>query len=210
MEMEEEGEKFGYARCSTLAQDAGYEIKVLMEKGVPRENIYIEYISGGKTRDQRVEYDKLMNILEQNPKSDLYATDLTRIARNNQDIIDLISFVQEHHLKLVVGDFVVSCKEKELDPISEVIIMVLGVFATFDLKLKHQHIKWGIAQRKEKGLPMGRPVKTKEMLEDDPKFLKYYLQWKQHLINLSEMQRLLGVNSRTTVYNWIRIYEGKN
>lgn len=203
----EESKKFGYARCSTLAQDVGYEIKALVEKGVPRENIYIEYISGGKTRDQRVEYDKLMKVLEENPRSELYATDLTRIARNNKDVYELVEFVQKHSLKLDIGTFVVSCKDKALDPISEVIIMVLGIFATFDLKLKHQQICLGISERKSKGLPMGRPIKTREMLEDDPKFLKYYLQWKQHLISLSEMQRLLGVKSRTTVYSWIKIYE---
>ena len=80
---------FGYARCSTQHQDAIYEINELVKLGVKRENIYIEYISGGKTRDERPEYDKLMRKLEENPGSILISTDFTRLARNNLDIYNL-------------------------------------------------------------------------------------------------------------------------
>ena len=80
---------FGYARCSTQHQDTIYEINELIKLGVKRENIYIEYISGGKTRDERPEYDKLMRKLEENPGSILISTDFTRLARNNLDIYNL-------------------------------------------------------------------------------------------------------------------------
>lgn len=200
----QDNDKYGYARCSTLAQDAEYELKVLMEKGVPRENIYIEYVSGGKTRDQRVEYDKLMKVLEQNPGSELYATDLTRIARNNKDVYELVEFIQKNHLKLDIGSFVVSCKDKEIDPISEVIIMVLGIFATFDLKLKHQQIFNGLAQAKATGKRLGAPNKTKDKIDDQ--FYKYYAQYKNKQINLTELSKLSG-RSRQTCYNLIKLIE---
>ena len=53
-------------------------------------------------------------------------------------------------------------------------------------------------------------LETKEDLENNPQFLKYYMKWKRKEITLSEMQRLLGVKSRTTCYNWIKLIEKGN
>ena len=50
-------------------------------------------------------------------------------------------------------------------------------------------------------------VELKEDLENNPQFLKYYMKWKRKEITLCEMQRLLGVKSRTTCYNWIKLIE---
>ena len=36
-----ENKKYGFARCSTKKQDVAYEIKSLVDQGVPRENIFI-------------------------------------------------------------------------------------------------------------------------------------------------------------------------
>ena len=99
----EESIMFGYARCSTQHQDAIYEINELVKLGVKRENIYIEYISGGKTRDERPEYDKLMRKLEENPGSILISTDFTRLARNNLDIYNLTKDMEK--LKFLINIF---------------------------------------------------------------------------------------------------------
>ena len=61
--MKIENKKFGYARCSTTKQDVSYCLKYLLDRGVPRNHIYIEYISGTKTRNERPEFDKLMTVL---------------------------------------------------------------------------------------------------------------------------------------------------
>ena len=37
---------YGIARCSTNKQDVQYEITELVKKGVPKQNIFIEYITG--------------------------------------------------------------------------------------------------------------------------------------------------------------------
>ena len=202
--------EFGYARCSTRHQDATYEINALMKLGVPRENIFIDYVSGGKTRNERPEYDKLMKMLETHPKSTLRATEFTRIARNNLDIYYLCQDMERLKICLVVAGFTIDCRNDILDPISELLIGVMGQFATFDLKNKRFQCRLGIDDALERGVKFGRPIKTKESLENDPKFLKYYIKWKQNEISLCEFQRLLGVKSRTTCYNWIKLFEKRN
>lgn len=200
---------YGYARCSTQHQDAIYEINELVKLGVKRENIYIEYISGGKTRDERPEYDKLMRKLEENPGSILISTDFTRLARNNLDIYNLTKDMEKLKICLKVSGFTIDCRNDVLDPVSELLIGIMGQFATFDLKNKRFQCRLGIDDALARGVKFGRREKTKESLENDPKFLKYYCKWKSKEITLCEMQRLLNVKSRTTVYNWIKLFESK-
>ena len=205
--MENNSIMFGYARCSTIQQDAIYEINKLIELGVKRENIYIEYISGGKTRNERPEYDKLMKKLEENPKSILISTDFTRLARNNLDIYNLTKDMEKLKICLKVSGFTIDCRNDALDPVSELLIGVMGQFATFDLKNKRFQCRLGIDDALKRGVKFGRSKKTKESLENDPKFMKYYIKMKRHEISICEMQKLLGVKSRTTVYNWIKLFE---
>lgn len=206
---ENKNNKFGYARCSTLKQDAYYEVDTLMEKGVPRENIYVEYISGSKTRDQRVEFNKLMTILENNPGSELFATDFFRIARNVSDMINLVDIVNKYKLKLEVGNFKFDARENKMSFIDEFIIGLFGLLGNLDNQAKKQNTIYGMETARKLGKHIGRYEVTKETLENNPKFLKYYAKWKNNEISLIEFQRLYGVKSRNTCYNHIHIFEGK-
>ncbi len=151
-----------------------------------------------------------MNILEQNPGSELYSTDLTRIARNIEDMIELISKIQDLKLKLVVGSFIVDCRTDKIDIYSEMILMVFGILGNFQVKLHNNLASIKLNQMKNnKDVKLGRPVITREMLLENPKFMKYYGQWKSKQISLCEFQRLYGVKSRNTCYNHIHIFEGK-
>ena len=60
----EEMVDYGYGRCSTneSRQDVEYQIKELMEKGILREYIYIEYESGAK--EDRPEFQKIINLMK--------------------------------------------------------------------------------------------------------------------------------------------------
>ena len=198
----ENNNKYGYARCSTNKQDAYYEIEALLNMGVPREHIYVEYVSGSNTRDKRPEYNKLMTILENNPGSELYSTDFFRIARNIRDMIDLVEIINKYKLKF-------DCREEKMSFIDEFIIMLFGLLGNLENQAKRQNTIYGMETAKKAGKQIGRTLVTKEMLENNPKFLKYYLQWKNKEISLCEMQKLYGVKSRTTCYNHIKIFENK-
>ena len=53
--------EFGYCRCSTndTKQDISYQIKLLTDQGIKRENIYLEYESGAKV--DRPEFNKMLS-----------------------------------------------------------------------------------------------------------------------------------------------------
>lgn len=206
--MNDINEVYGIARCSTSKQDVEYEINELVKKGVPKENIFIEYISGKADLNKRTELDKLFKIVKPGI-SKIIATDITRIARNPKTFYEILEFIENNKLCLEIGSLVCDCRNNELDIMTSTMLQVLSVFASFDLKMKKFQIKLGLKNAVDKGVKLGRKPVTKKTLENDPMFMKYYAQYKAKQINLCEMARLWG-KCRNTCYNSIKIYESKD
>ena len=206
--MNDTNEVYGIARCSTSKQDVEYEINELVKKGVPKENIFIEYISGKADLNKRTELDKLFKIVKPGI-SKIIATDITRIARNPKTFYEILEFIENNRLCLEIGSLVCDCRNDELDIMTSTMLQVLSVFASFDLKMKKFQIKLGLKNAVDKGVKLGRKPVTKKTLENDPMFMKYYAQYKAKQINLCEMARLWG-KCRNTCYNSIKIYESKD
>lgn len=206
--MNDTNEVYGIARCSTSKQDVEYEINELVKKGVPKENIFIEYISGKADLNKRTELDKLFKIVKPGI-SKVIATDITRIARNPKTFYEILEFIENNRLCLEIGSLVCDCRNDELDIMTSTMLQVLSVFASFDLKMKKFQIKLGLKNAVDKGVKLGRKPVTKKTLENDPMFMKYYAQYKAKQINLCEMARLWG-KCRNTCYNNIKIYESKD
>jgi len=200
-------EVFGIARCSTQKQDVEYEVNELIKKGVPKENIFIEYISGKSDLSKRTELDKLMKIVKPGV-SKIVATDITRIARNPKTFYEIMEFIEKNKLCLEVGTLVADCRKDELDIMTTTMLEILSVFASFDLKMKTFQIRLGLKNYVDKGGKLGRPILKKDDIENDSLFLKYYLQWRDNRITLSEMSKLYG-KCRNTCYKRIRILEDK-
>ena len=206
--MNDTNEVYGIARCSTSKQDVEYEINELVKKGVPKENIFIEYISGKADLNKRTELDKLFEIVKPGI-SKIIATDITRIARNPKTFYEILEFIENNRLCLEIGSLVCDCRNDELDIMTSTMLQVLSVFASFDLKMKKFQINLGLKNAIDKGVKLGRKPVTKKTLENDPMFMKYYAQYKAKQINLCEMARLWG-KCRNTCYNNIKIYESKD
>lgn len=65
-----------------------------------------------------------------------------------------------------------------------------------------QCVKSGMKNAKAKGKKIGRPETTSDTLPD--KFWKYYKQYQENRINISEFSRLMNC-SRATIYKYIRL-----
>lgn len=196
--------KYGYARCSTdeTKQDITRQIRELKELGVSKENIYLEYESGTKT--DRIELNKLLNIVKQGDT--IVATEVSRITRSTKQLCEIIELVQQKHLKLIIGAFVVDCTKGYLDPMTEGMLKMMGVFAEMERNMISQRVKSGMENAKAKGKVIGRPKTTSENLPS--KFLKYYPSYANKSINISEFSRLCNM-SRTTIYKYIKLLNNK-
>lgn len=195
---------YGYARCSTdeTKQNIDRQVRELIELGATKETIYLEYESG--TKVDRIELGKLLDVVKEGDT--IVTSEVSRITRSTKQLCEIIELAQVKHLKLVIRAFVVDCTKGVLDPMTEGMLKMMGVFAEMERNMISQRVKSGMANAKSKGKQIGRPATTNE---DIPHiFLKHYPKYKIKEINVSEFSRLCNM-SRTTIYKYIKLVESK-
>ena len=192
---------YGYARCSTneKMQDINRQVRELKQQGATDTTIYLEYESGMKS--DRAELNKLLNIVQSGDT--IISTEVSRITRSTKQLCDIIELAKNKHIKLVLGNFVVDCS-KELDPMTEGMLKMMGVFSELERNIISQRVKSGMENAKAKGKTIGRPVTT---AEDIPNiFYKHYPKYKKGEINKKEFSRLCNL-SYPTIYKYLGIVE---
>ena len=121
-----------------------------------------------------------------------------------KQLCDIIELAKGKHIKLVLGNFIVDCS-KELDPMTEGMLKMMGVFAELERNIISQRVKSGMENAKAKGKVIGRPVTT---ADDIPSiFYKHYPMYKKGDINKKEFSRLCEL-SYPTIYKYLSIVEG--
>ena len=195
---------YGYARCSTNEerQDIDRQKRELFALGVAEDkHIYWEYESGMK--DDRAEFLKLMDAA--NVGDTIVTTEVSRLTRSTKHLCEILQQVQDKKLILNIGgSFVVDCSKGEMDPMTEGMVKMWGVFAEMERNIISQRVKSGMKNAAAKGKKIGRPETTADSLPD--RFWKYYKQYQTGQINISEFSRLMDC-SRASVYKYIRVAE---
>lgn len=192
---------YGYARCSTneKMQDINRQVRELKQQGATDTTIYLEYESG--TKVNRTELNKLLNIVQSGDT--IIATEVSRITRSTKQLCEIIELSKDKHIKLVLGTFVVDCS-KELDPMTEGMLKMMGVFSELERNIISQRVKSGMENAKAKGKTIGRPATT---ADDIPNvFYKHYPKYKNGEINKKEFSRLCSL-SYPTIYKYLDIIE---
>ncbi|MCI9448921.1 MAG: recombinase family protein [Clostridiales bacterium] len=193
---------YGYARCSTneKLQDIQRQVRELKQQGASDTTIYLEYESGAK--EDRAELNKLLQTV--NPHDTIIATEVSRITRSTKQLCEIIELAKARQLKLVLGNFVVDCS-KELDPMTEGMLKMMGVFSEIERNITSQRVKSGMQNAKAKGKTIGRPSVT---VDDIPSvFYKHYPKYQKGEITKKDLSRLCSL-SYPTVYKYLRMIEG--
>ena len=116
-----------------------------------------------------------------------------------------IEIAKDKKIKLIIGNFIVDCT-KELDPMTEGMLKMMGVFSELERKMISQRVRSGMANAKAKGIKVGRPITT---IEDIPlQVSKAYELLKVGKINKSECARMSG-KSRPSLDKYIKILEAQ-
>ena len=194
---------YGYARCSTNEelQDINRQIRELKQLGATDKTIYREYESG--MNHDRVELQRLLEAV--GTGDTIVATEVSRITRSTKQLCEIIEFVKEKHIKLVLGSFVVDCT-RELDPMTEGMLKMMGVFSELERNIISQRVKSGLQNAKAKGVAIGRPATSEDTIPST--FFKYYPKYKRGEINKAEFARLCSV-SYPTIFKYIAIVENR-
>ncbi len=193
-------ECYGYARCSKArVQDAEYEIRALMKLGIKRENIYVDYQSGAS--DNRENLKKVLSLMKPGISS-LFCTDITRLVRSTRYFCELLTFIEENKLRLVVGSLDVDVRQDKLDVMVEGMLKINAVFGEMERKLKIFQINLGLDNARAEGTKLGRPSTS---YDDIPEiFFRYLPMYNNGTINKSEYSRITGL-SYPTIYKYLDI-----
>ncbi|WP_082137949.1 recombinase family protein [Clostridium sp. K25] len=193
---------YGYARCSTdnIKQDITRQTRELKSLGVEKNNIYFEYASG--TKVNREQLTRLMDIVVEGDT--IIATEVSRITRSSKQLCEIIEFAKDKKIKLILGNFIVDCT-KELDPMTEGMLKMMGVFAELERNMISQRVKSGMANARAKGKVIGRPKTTKEHIPSN--IINAIELLKNKNINKSQCARICNI-SRPTLDKYIKIIEG--
>lgn len=194
---------YGYCRCSTneTKQDITRQERELRLMGVTNKKyIYKEYESG--TKINRAELQKLLDIVKEGDT--IVATEVSRITRSTKQLCDIIDIAKEKHIKLVLGNFIVDCS-KNLDPMTEGMLKMMGVFSELERNMISERIKSGLANARSKGRLVGRPSIT---IKDIPQKVKdTYKLYKDGLISKTDYAKICNI-SRPTLDKYIAIIIG--
>ena len=194
--------RYGYCRCSTNEdrQDISRQVRELKEMGVTSEQyIYKEYVTG--TSKEKPELEKLKSVVTSGDV--ICCTEVSRITRSTKQLCKSIEFCKEKQLRLELGNFVVDCT-KELDPMTEGMLKMMGVFAELERNMISARVKSGMKNAKAKGKKIGR---AKSSINNIPKdVIKFYEFYKNNKINKTTYAKMCGV-TRPSIYKYIKIIE---
>ena len=144
--------KIGYARVSTVDQDAGLQAQLRDLEAAGCEKIFAEKISGTTTKRP-----ELLEALAYLRAGDvLVVTKPDRLARSTSDLLGYVQTVQDRGCGLIV----LSMNGTTLDttsPTSKLMLTMLAAVAEFERDLMLERQREGIAKAKAEGRPMGRP-----------------------------------------------------
>ena len=139
--------KYGYARCSTQSQDLEIQRNALLAAGC--EVVREEKVSGTSLKGS----SELNTLLEFLRKGDeLVVTRIDRLARSMRDLQNIVYELTEKGVHLSATEQSVNTSTPE----GKCFLDMLGVFAEFETRLRHERQMEGIKKAKEKGVYKGR------------------------------------------------------
>lgn len=154
------GEVIGYARVSTAAQNTVRQDVALADAGAKK--VFVDHASG-KTRDARPE---LVRCLEYVREGDvLVVASMDRLARSLPDLLSLVNDLGERGVSVRFLRESVTVTPKSTDPMSTLLMQLLGAVAQFERELILERQREGIAQAKAAGVYRGRKPVAKSKLD---------------------------------------------
>lgn len=191
---------YGYLRCSTDAERQNIDRQERDIKSLVNENIdfvYSEFESG--TKEDRKELMKLLSAV--NAGDTVVCSEVSRISRSTKQLCEIVELAKDKKLKLIFGAFVIDCT-KALDPMTEGMLKMMGVFSEMERNITVQRINSGLANARAKGKVLGRPKVSKEDIPEA--FMMYYKGFKKGKYSKSEFARISGL-SRPTIDKYLKL-----
>lgn len=176
----------GYARTSTLDQDAGLEAQVRDLEAYGCEELFTEQVS---SIGDRTKLDAALNKLRAGDK--LVVTKLDRLARSTKHLGDLLDLLDSKQAGLVI----LSMGGQQMDTSTatgKLMLNVMSAVAQFEREMMLERQRIGIAKAKAEGKFKGRKPTAREKLPAIQKLIASGM-------TKDEVAKALGIH-RSSIY----------
>lgn len=158
--------RYGYARVSTLKQDLTEQIDEISSKGVDKQNIFAEKMTG--TKSNRPAWIHLMNTVQSG--DEILVTKLDRLGRSLQVILKEIDQLTTKNVTVTVGNM----SFDDSTPTGKLMLNVMASFAEFERDMIVERMQ-GARSYKRKTDPTYREGRKKILTTAMQKaMLEYY------------------------------------
>ena len=185
------GKHVGYIRVSSADQNIARQ-KVELEK-YELDKLYVDHASG-KSTTQRPQLQLMIDYVRDD--DEVFVLSMDRLARNLEDLLRLVNELQN---KGVIVHFLkenLTFSPGSSDPMSKMLLSVMGAVAEFERALIRERQREGIAQAKARGVYKGRKPLAKEKIEEALRLI-------QSGEPKQAVAKQLGI-SRTSLYKYIK------
>ncbi|WP_413543300.1 recombinase family protein [Citricoccus nitrophenolicus] len=180
----------GYARVSTVEQNADLQIRALKDAGCRK--VYTDHgVSGTKVK--RPELEKLLEYARSG--DELVVWKLDRLGRNTRQLLDLVDSLETrgiHFRSLTEGIATTG-------PMGKAMLTMMSAFAQLERDQLAERTKAGMKAAEARGRRGGRPSVTPETEK-----VRQAGQYRHAGLTPPEIAKLLGV-SRATVYRYLAL-----
>ena len=169
--------KINYVRISSGSQSNDIQVFNL-----PSDNkVFKDTISGSVAFSDRPEGAKIIELVKEGRIDEIYINDISRIGRDNIDVLNMIQFFTENGVNLISRREGLSTMiEGKVNPIASLIIGILSTLAQHELERLKERQREGIARAKDRGVYSShggnRKEETREEFlakSDTKKIIKY-------------------------------------
>ena len=185
---------YGYVRVSTKDQNPERQVAALLKRGIPKECIYVDKMSGKDFK--RPAYKKLVRKLK--PNDIIIIKSIDRLGRNYDEILEQWRVITSEKLaNIEVIDFPLLNTTATIDGltgkfIADLVLQILAYVAQTEREFIHQRQAEGIAIAKANGVHFGRT-----RLPDTKEFDLAYDNWLNLGLTLKEAAGIAGMSTST-------------
>ena len=178
---------YGYARVSTRSQELNRQLDLLNEQNC--NEILTEKMTG--TKADRPQLNRLKDKIR--PGDTVIVESFSRLGRSTKDLIDLVTYFEEHEVKLV------SLKENfdTGTPHGRLMMTVFQAFSQFERDLIVERTKEGLKSARARGRKGGRPRVNQK---DIDRAVKLYGSQAYSVKEITEMTDI----SKATLYRYLK------
>ena len=178
--------KVGYARTSTVEQEAGFKAQIKELKAAGCQRTFQEQTS---SVGPRKELEAVLDFVREGDS--LVVTKLDRLARSVPNLVDITRELEAKGASLVVLDMTMDTST----PQGELMLNVIGAIAQFERKLMLERQREGIAKAKAEGKYKGRKTTARAKSGE-------VLALREEGVGATEIAKRLGIG-RASVYRII-------